>query len=72
MSSSDELSDEEIMQAIMTKASVPLWPHTGRVLNIRRGATYDAGKDGRIPTLGVSRKQDVSTAWIRQKLGIQK
>ena len=56
------LSDEQIRGDIFTKLAVPLWPHTGRALNLQRGATYAAAEAGKIPTLDVSsRKKDVST-----------
>ena len=64
------MTDKEIRKAILERLSVPLWPHTGRALNLQRGATYAAAAAGKIPTLDVSRKKDVSTAWIRSKLNI--
>lgn len=63
-------TDEEIKKDILEKLTVPLWPHTGRALNLRRGATYAAAASGKIPTLDVSRKKDVPCAWIRDKLNI--
>jgi hypothetical protein len=65
-------TDKEIKRAIQERLSVPLWPYAGRALNLKRGATYAAGKEGKIPVTGVSRKQDVATAWLREKLGIKK
>jgi hypothetical protein len=64
------MTEEEIKRDILEKLSVPLWPHTGWALNLKRGATYDAERRGKIPTTGVSRKKDVPTAWIRNKLNI--
>jgi len=37
---------KEIMQDIMTKPTVPLWPHTGRVFSLGRNKTYEEGKPG--------------------------
>jgi hypothetical protein len=54
---------------IRERLSVPLWPHAGRALNLKRFATYAAAE---IPTLGVSRKKTVATSWLRRKLGIAK
>jgi hypothetical protein len=65
------MTDEEIKRAILVKLTVPLWPHAGRALNLQRGATYAAAEVGRIPTLNVSRKKDVSTEWLRNKLGLK-
>jgi hypothetical protein len=65
------MTDEEIKNDIQTKLSVPLWPHTGWALGLKRGATYAAEADGKIPTVGVSRKKNVSCEWIRNKLNIK-
>jgi hypothetical protein len=65
------MTDEEIRKAILEKLSVPLWPHTGRALNLQRGATYAAAAAGKIPTLDVSRKKDVPSEWIRNKLNLR-
>ena len=65
------MTDEEIRKAILEKLSVPLWPHAGRALNLQRGATYAAAAAGKIPTLDVSRKKDVPSEWIRNKLNLR-
>ena len=65
------MTDEEIRKAILEKLSVPLWPHTGRALNLQRGATYAAAAAGKIPTLDVSRKKDVPSESIRNKLNLR-
>jgi hypothetical protein len=66
-------TDKEIKRDIQEKLSVPLWPHAGRALGLQRGATYAAGKEGKIPVIDdVSRKKPVATAWLRAKLGIEK
>ena len=65
------MTDEEIRKAILEKLSVPLWPHTGRALNLQRGATYAAAAAGKIPTLDVSRKKDVPSEWICNKLNLR-
>jgi hypothetical protein len=54
-----------------TNIVVPLWPVVGQALNMGRGATFQAARDGRIKTLDfVGKKKMVSVAWLRQKLGI--
>jgi len=63
-----EISDKELRRAIDERLSVRLWPHTGQALNLKRGATYAAAAAGEIPTLDVSKKKNVSTAWLRAKL----
>jgi hypothetical protein len=61
---------DEIKRALNEKLAVPLWPTAGRALDLRRGATYRAAAEGSIPTLPVGRLKRVSTAWLRQKLGL--
>ena len=62
---------DEIKRALSEKLAVPLWPTAGQALDLRRGATYRAAAEGDIPTLPVGRLKRVSTAWLRQKLGIE-
>jgi hypothetical protein len=61
---------DEIKRALNEKLAVPLWPTAGQALDLRRGATYRAAAEGSIPTLPVGRLKRVSTAWLRQKLGL--
>jgi hypothetical protein len=49
-----------------------LWPETGQILGLSRGATYEAAKRGDIRTLDVGRLKKVPTAWLREKLGLHK
>ncbi|APG10176.1 hypothetical protein BKD09_17755 [Bradyrhizobium japonicum] len=65
------MTDREIQKAIRERLTVPLWPHAGRALNLKRGATYAAAAAGKIPTLNVSRKKDVPCSWLRNKLGLK-
>lgn len=65
------MTDEEILHAILTKPTVPLWPVTGRALSLGRSATYAAAAKGGIPVLDVgARQKPVPTAWLRKKLGL--
>lgn len=65
-------TDKEIERDIQEKLSVPLWPHAGRALGLQRGATYAAGAEGKIPVIGISRRQNVATEWLRRKLNLQR
>jgi hypothetical protein len=68
----NEPSDQQIMEAILTRPSVSLWPHAGRALGLKRGATYLKGRTNVIPTIeGISRNRDVPTSWLREKLGLR-
>jgi hypothetical protein len=49
-------------------AVLPLWPETGRILGLQRGATYAAAKSGDIKTIRIGRLWKVPTAWLRQRL----
>ena len=61
----------EIEGLLKENAVLPLWPETGRVLNLSRGATYAAAAKGDIKTIRLGRLLRVPTAWLRQKLDLQ-
>ena len=49
---------------------LPLWPETGRLLHLGRGATYAAVERGEIETVDFGRLKRVPTAWLRRRLGL--
>jgi hypothetical protein len=61
---------EEIRKLLNENAVLPLWPETGKVLGLRRGATYAAAHSGDIRTVRFGRLLKVPTAWLRAKLGL--
>ena len=63
MSEHKKLLDEKLV--------LSLWPETGEILGLSRGATYEAAKRGDIRTLDVGRLKKVPAAWLRQKLGLE-
>ena len=66
------LSHREILHAIRTWLSVPLWPVAGVALGYETpGATYAAAKRKRIPVIeDGGRRKRVATAWLRRVLAI--
>jgi hypothetical protein len=64
------MDDAKIRKDIMTKLTVPLWPHTGRALGVGRNSAYEGARKGEIKTVPVGRRLPVPTAWLRRKLGI--
>jgi hypothetical protein len=66
------LSDKQLRQMLDEKLVVSLWPVAGTALGLKRGATYAAAQTGAIETLDISRKKQVATSWLREKLGIAK
>jgi hypothetical protein len=50
--------------------TVPLWPDTGKALNLSRSATYDAAARGDIPVLRIGRVLRVPTSRLRAMLGL--
>jgi len=60
----------DLKKTLSENAVLPLWPETGTLLKLRRGATYAAAKNGEIETIGIGRLKRVSTAWLKRKLGI--
>jgi len=61
---------DEIRKLLDENAVLPLWPETGKVLRLRRGATYAAAKSGEIKTIPFGRLKRVPTAWLKSKLGL--
>jgi len=61
---------DEISKLLNENAVLPLWPEAGRVLGLRRGATYAAARSGDIKTIRLGRLLKVPTAWLRAKLGL--
>jgi hypothetical protein len=51
-------------------AVLPLWPETGKILRLKRGATYAAAERGEIEIIEIGKLKRVSTAWLKRKLGI--
>jgi len=49
---------------------LPLWPQTGKMLNLSRGATYAAATKGDIKTIQLGRLKRVPSAWLKAKLGL--
>jgi hypothetical protein len=61
---------DDFAKLLKENAVLPLWPEAGRVLGLRRGATYAAARSGDIKTIRLGRLLKVPTAWLRQKLGL--
>jgi hypothetical protein len=50
-------------------AVLPL-EQAGKILGLKRGATYAGARSGDIKTIRIGRLMKVPTAWLRQKLGL--
>jgi hypothetical protein len=61
---------DEIRKLLTENAVLPLWPETGKILNLSRGATYAAAERGDVKTVKFGRLKRVPTAWLRQQLGL--
>jgi len=65
--------EDEIKEALKTRLVVPLWPHAGVALGLKRGSAYAAAARGEIPCIDVGvRKKNVATSWIRQTVGLDR
>jgi hypothetical protein len=62
---------DDVGKLLKEKAVLPLWPETGQVLGLRRGATYAAAKAGHIKVIRLGRLLRVPTAWLRAKLDLK-
>jgi excisionase family DNA binding protein len=61
----------DIHKMLDENVTLPLWPDTGKVLNLKRDSTYAAAAAGEIRTLRFGRLMRVPTAWLREQLGIE-
>ena len=61
---------DEIRRLLNENAVLPLWPQTGKMLNLSRGGTYAAAARGDIKTIQLGRLKRVPSAWLRAKLGL--
>jgi hypothetical protein len=62
---------DDISKRLKDNAVLPLWPETGTILGLSRGATYAAAKSGDIKTIRLGRLLKVPCGWLRQKLDIE-
>jgi hypothetical protein len=61
---------EEILKEIRTKPVVPVWPHAGMALGLRRGSAYAAAKRNEIDVIRFGRSVKAVTAPLRKRLGL--
>ena len=61
---------DEIRRLLNENAVLPLWPQTGKMLNLSRNGTYAAAERGDIKTVRFGRLLKVPTAWLKAKLGL--
>jgi hypothetical protein len=61
---------DEIRRLLNENAVLPLWPQTGKMLNLSRNGTYAAAERGDIKTVRCGRLLKVPTAWLKAKLGL--
>lgn len=53
-----------------TQPTMPVWPDTGRALNLSKASTYEAVARGEIPSIRIGRRLLVPTAALRRMLGL--
>jgi hypothetical protein len=71
MSGEAQPTPDEMMKAIMSRPTVPLWPHAGWAHNLSRGGTYQAANRGEIATIKLGRKRPALTGPLRKKLQME-
>jgi len=50
------------------RQTLRLWPETGRILGLSRGATFQAARNGQIPTIRIGRRLLVPRAALAKML----
>jgi hypothetical protein len=61
---------QKILEEIRTKPVVPVWPHAGMALGLRRGSTYAAAARNEIDVIRFGRSIKAVTAPLRKRLGL--
>ena len=61
---------EDLTKLLNGNAVLPLWPETGQILGLSRGATYEAARRGDIKVIRLGRLLKVPCGWLRQKLDL--
>jgi hypothetical protein len=61
---------DDFAKLLKENAVLPLWPEAGRILGLKRGATYTGARSGEIKTIRLGRLLKVPTSWLRAKLGL--
>ena len=64
------MADDKIDLATETRPLLPLWPDVGRLLDLKRTATYAAADRGEIDCVKIGRSKRAVTALLRRKLGL--
>jgi hypothetical protein len=59
---------KEILEAIRTQPTVPVWPHAGKVLGISRGSAYQAAQNGEIDVIRIGHRMRAVSASLRRRL----
>jgi len=63
------MNSKEVRRLLDSTVTLPLWPDTGEILNLKRNQTYKAASLGHIETMRYGRLHRVPTAWLKRKLG---
>jgi hypothetical protein len=65
--------DNDVLEAIRTNLTVPVWPTSGQALGFRTpGAAFAAARRGAIRTIeGMGRKKVVPAIWLRKVLCLE-
>ena len=61
---------DDFAKLLKENAVLPLWPEAGRILGLKRNATYAAAARGDIKTIPLGRLKRVPSAWLKAKLGL--
>jgi hypothetical protein len=64
------MTNEEVKKMCEERAVLDLWPHAGQALGLTRNHTYTAAKKGDIKVIRIGRLLKVTSAWLRQTLGL--
>ncbi len=62
------ITDKGHLPLPQDRATLPVWPDTGRILGLSKASTYEAVRRGDIPVIRIGRRLLVPTAALRRML----
>jgi hypothetical protein len=65
------MTSDEIKEALEKKLTVEIWPTAGSAIGVSRNSAYEAVRRGDIPVIQIGRTKRVTTAWLRERLGLE-
>jgi hypothetical protein len=66
----EKMTVSEVLKMLEENPTVPLWPHAGTALGLKRAQAYKAAAKGDIKTVQFGGLKRVTSSWLRHKLDL--